>query len=61
MPCCKASIHGDWCKDALQYATFEMRPRYVPLNDFVKVVIKVLIPLQAALFALAIRNRFRRQ
>jgi hypothetical protein len=45
----------------LQYATFELRPRYVPLNDFVKIVIKVLIPLQAALFALAVRNRFRRQ
>jgi uncharacterized protein YjbI with pentapeptide repeats len=54
-------MKGKLFASVLQYVTFELRPRYTPLNDFVKVIIKVLIPLQAALFALAIRNRFRRQ
>ncbi|HCL81135.1 MAG TPA: hypothetical protein DHW81_02555 [Nitrospiraceae bacterium] len=49
--------------NTLQYATFEKVPDYVPKTIYgatLKFVVKILIPLQAALFALAIRNRFRR-
>ena len=50
----------DYLVATLQYATFETRPDFIPVNLFLKIVAKLLIPLQTALFALAVRNRFRR-
>jgi uncharacterized protein YjbI with pentapeptide repeats len=47
----------------LQYAIFEKDPTYQPANtlgQYLKVLVKILIPIQAALFAFALRNRFRR-
>lgn len=49
--------------NTLQYATFEKTPYFKPetsLGDFFKLLARILIPLQAALFGLAVRNRFRR-
>lgn len=49
--------------NTLQYATFEKEPDFMPTNiygAFLKIVAKVFIPLQAALFVLAVRNKFRR-
>ncbi|MEK6690077.1 MAG: pentapeptide repeat-containing protein [Nitrospirota bacterium] len=50
----------DYLKATLQYTTFEPKPDFIPSNWFLKIAAKLLIPLQAALFALAVRNRFRR-
>ena len=47
----------------LQYLTFQKDIPLKPINDWgecIKVVSQILIPLQAALFGLAVRNRFRR-
>ena len=44
----------------LQLVTFESKPEYMPISGFLKVAGKLLIPIQAALFALAVRTRFRR-
>lgn len=44
----------------IEYATFESKPNFIPEIWFLKIAAKLLIPLQAALFALALRNRFRR-
>ncbi|MCG2710696.1 MAG: pentapeptide repeat-containing protein [Thermodesulfovibrionales bacterium] len=49
--------------NTLQYATFEKEPDFVPktiYGSYLKFAARILIPLQAALFALAVRNRFRR-
>ena len=49
--------------NTLQFVTFQREPMFRPntLNgEFIKLLSRILIPLQAALFALAIRNRFRR-
>lgn len=49
--------------NTLQCATFEKKPDFVPKTIYgasLKVVARILIPLQTALFALAVRNRFRR-
>lgn len=46
-----------------QYVIFDKNPDYVPKEingNFLKIFAQIIIPLQAALFALAIRNRFRR-
>ena len=54
---------GELLLSTLQYATFEKTPEIVPKETWgmvVKLGAKLLIPLQAALMALAIRNRFRR-
>jgi uncharacterized protein YjbI with pentapeptide repeats len=53
-------LNSDYLKATLQYATFDPKPDFMPVNGFLKIVAKLLIPLQAALFALAVRNRFRR-
>lgn len=47
-------------KATIEYATFESKPTFIPENWFLRIAAKLLIPLQAALFALALRNRFRR-
>lgn len=47
----------------LQYATFDRHPSFIPatsLGGYVKLAAKIFIPIQATLFALAIRNRLRR-
>lgn len=49
--------------NTLQYATFEKEPNFIPktiYGDYLKLAVRILIPLQATLFALAVRNRFRR-
>ena len=49
--------------NTLQYATFRREPIFVPVNitgGYLKFLSHILIPLQAALFGLAVRNRFRR-
>jgi len=49
--------------NTLQYATFERKPDFIPktiYGGYLKLAARILIPLQAALFALAARNRFRR-
>jgi uncharacterized protein YjbI with pentapeptide repeats len=49
--------------NTLQYATFEKEPDFIPKTIYgasLKLAAKILIPLQTALFALAVRNRFRR-
>jgi hypothetical protein len=49
--------------NTLQYATFEKEPDFMPTTiygGYLKLAARILIPLQAALFALAVRNRFRR-
>jgi hypothetical protein len=50
----------NYLKATIEYATFESKPNFIPENWFLKIAAKLLIPLQAALFALALRNRFRR-
>lgn len=50
----------EYLKATIEYATFESKPDFIPLNWFLKIAAKLLIPLQTALFALAVRNRFRR-
>jgi uncharacterized protein YjbI with pentapeptide repeats len=50
----------DYLKATIEYATLESKPNFIPGNWFLKIAAKLLIPLQAALFALAVRNRFRR-
>jgi len=47
----------------LQYATFERQPYLIPetlLGECLKLLARILIPLQTALFALAVRNQLRR-
>jgi len=47
----------------LQYATFDKNPDFIPKTTngkYLKIFTQIFIPLQMALFALAIRNRFRR-
>jgi uncharacterized protein YjbI with pentapeptide repeats len=47
----------------LQYLTFQKDISLRPINqagEWVRVLSQILIPLQAALFGLAVRNRFRR-
>lgn len=47
----------------LQYATFDKNPDFVPkttIGKYLKIFIQIFIPLQTALLALAIRNKFRR-
>jgi len=54
---------GELLLSTLQYATFEKTPDIDPNYTWGKVVklgAKIFIPIQAALMALAIRNRFRR-
>ena len=54
---------GELLLSTLQFATFEKTPDIDPNYTWGKVVklgAKLFIPLQAALMALAIRNRFRR-
>ena len=49
--------------NTLQYATFEKEPDFVPntiYGTFLRIAARILIPLQTALLALAVRNRFRR-
>lgn len=49
--------------NTLQYATFEKEPDFIHktiYGGYLKLAARILIPLQAALFALAVRNRFRR-
>ncbi len=53
-------LNMDYLKATIEYATFESKPIFIPENWFLKIAAKLLIPLQAALFALALRNRFRR-
>ncbi|CAG0989347.1 hypothetical protein METP3_02547 [Methanosarcinales archaeon] len=46
-----------------QYATFTKEPILKPVNllgETLKTIAQILIPVQVALFALAVRNRFRR-
>ncbi|MFZ3137958.1 MAG: pentapeptide repeat-containing protein [Thermodesulfovibrionales bacterium] len=50
----------DYLKTTLEYATFDAKPNFTPCNEFIKIGIKLIIPIQTTLFALAIRNRFRR-
>jgi len=50
----------NYLKATLQYSTFEQTPDFIPANWFLKLAAKILIPLQTALFALAVRNLFRR-
>lgn len=47
----------------LQYATFGREPTFIPntiTGWYLHTAARIFIPLQAALFALAVRNRFRR-
>lgn len=53
-------LNMDYLKATLEYATFESKPEFIPLNWFLKIAAKLFIPLQTTLFALAVRNRFRR-
>lgn len=49
--------------NTLQYATFENNPEFIPqtyIGAFLRLCLKLLIPLQAAFLALAVRNKFRR-
>lgn len=60
-------INWDYLKNlflnTLQYAIFDKSPDFVPKTisgKFLKILTQMLIPIQTALFALALRNRFRR-
>jgi uncharacterized protein YjbI with pentapeptide repeats len=47
----------------LQYALFERNPDFMPdtlWGKYLKIIARILISLQTVLFALAVRNRFRR-
>lgn len=49
--------------NTFKYVTFQRDPFFEPANwygEAIKLLAQILIPLQAALFALAVRNRFRR-
>jgi uncharacterized protein YjbI with pentapeptide repeats len=49
--------------NTLKFATFQKDPFFVPkgwIGETVKIFAQILIPIQAALLALAVRNRFRR-
>ncbi len=49
--------------NTLKFATFQKDPFFVPTNwigETVRIFAQILIPIQAALLALAVRNRFRR-
>lgn len=49
--------------NTLKYVTFQRDPFFEPANwvgEAIKLLAQILIPLQTALFALAVRNRFRR-
>jgi len=49
--------------NTLKYVTFQKDTFFVPtgwLGEVVKLVTQVVVPLQTALFALAVRNRYRR-
>jgi len=49
--------------NTLQYATFQKEPYLEPvtlLGGYLKLLARILIPLQATLFALAVRNKLRR-
>ncbi len=74
-PSCIETIQGfsmkpDWqhlkslTVTAFQHLLFVRTPDYLPLTDYGKFIVlllsKLLIPLQAALFAFSLRNRFRR-
>lgn len=50
----------EWPLSGKEKFDFESKPTFIPVNGFLKIAAKLLIPLQAALFALALRNRFRR-
>ncbi len=50
----------DYLMATIEYATFESKPNFIPENWLFKIAAKLFIPLQAALFALALRNKFRR-
>lgn len=54
---------GQLFVSVFQYLTFQKDFSLKPISiggDFVKLLSQILIPLQAALFGLAVRNRFRR-
>lgn len=49
--------------NTLKYVTFQRDPFFKPagwFGEFVKLVAQVVVPIQAALLAFAVRNRFRR-
>ena len=49
--------------NTMKYATFQKDIFFIPRNmlgDIIRAVAQILIPLQTALFILAVRNRFRR-
>lgn len=51
--------------NTLQYVTFQKQPIFQPLpgslpGEYLKILTRIVIPLQTALFAFALRNRFRR-
>ena len=49
--------------NTIQYATFQKVTAFKPaslLGDFIKSLTQIALPVQAALFALAVRNRLRR-
>jgi len=51
------------CSTLWKYVTYQKDFAFVPmtkLGEFIKMLSQILIPLQTALFAFAIRNRFRR-
>jgi uncharacterized protein YjbI with pentapeptide repeats len=54
---------GQLFVSVFQYLTFQKDVLLKPINlggEFVKLLSQILIPIQAALFGLAVRNRFRR-
>jgi uncharacterized protein YjbI with pentapeptide repeats len=54
---------GQLLVSGFQYLTFQKDISLKPINvggEFVKLLSQILIPLQAGLFGLAVRNRFRR-
>ena len=51
--------------NTLQTVTFQKETLFVPRNDsisgeYIKIMSQILIPIQVALFALAVRNKFKR-
>ena len=62
---CSNSLENAWTifVSTLQLVTFNITREYKPatnLGTFIVIVFKILIPVQAALFVFALRNRFRR-
>ncbi|HPQ44690.1 MAG TPA: pentapeptide repeat-containing protein [Syntrophales bacterium] len=54
---------GALLMNTLKYATFQKDVLFVPRNmwgELIRLIAQILIPIQTALFILAVRNRFRR-